>query len=220
MIQIPHGGYELISKQTIRGLLPANPIIFECGAYNGSDTYEMAVGWPDCQIYAFEPLAHIYSHLENRVGHLPNVKTIPTAIWDRVGVHTMFVSSGGSTASSSLRRPKDHLSVNPHVIFQHQATVPVTTFDEFMRTEGVDRVDFLWLDMQGTEFESLAASPRTCSSASVIYAEVALKEVYEANVLYDEFRKWMEGQGFSVYAEALDYVDQGDVLFVRRDRVP
>jgi len=39
--------------------LPANPVIIEAGAFNGSDTIKLAKKWPQATIHAFEPVPAI-----------------------------------------------------------------------------------------------------------------------------------------------------------------
>ena len=71
----------------------------------------------------------------------------------------MWVSEGGDQ-SSSISAPRAHLEVFPEITFPHQtmALVPVTTLDEWSEQQGIARVDFLWLDMQGHELATATGS--------------------------------------------------------------
>jgi precorrin-6B methylase 2 len=46
---------DTISYEICARYLPANPVIIEAGAYDGSNTRDFCRFWPECQVYAFEP---------------------------------------------------------------------------------------------------------------------------------------------------------------------
>lgn len=204
-----------INKEKIRSYLPEKPIIFDCGAHIGQDSVEFAALWPESHIHAFEGVPFLVEHLRRNVAPFPNVTVVPTAVWDRTGSMKMHLSTAGSSASSSLRRPKEHLTEHPTIAFGQDIDVPVTTFDAYKAANGIERVDFLWLDMQGVEAEALKASPLTLAGAQVIHTEVSLKELYEGSMLYPEYRQFLENHGFVVVNEEL-FPDAGNVLFIKK----
>ena len=46
-----------------------------------------------------------------------------------------------------------------------------------------------------------------------LYTEVSLEELYEGTVLYPEYKKFLESNGFEVVFEDLPWTDGGNVLF-------
>ena len=204
-----------ISKDEIARFLPVNPIIVEAGAYIGDDTRAMSRQWPDGFIHAFEPVPAIYSKLVRNVSRCPNVHCYPMALAKESGFVPIFVSNGESKASSSLLRPKDHSRVHPRTVFHEMQPIESITLDDWKDRYNIPKVDFLWLDTQGTELEIMKSAPRVLREVSVIYSEVSLKEMYEGASLYDELREWLKSQGFSIKREALPWEDMGNVLFVR-----
>jgi FkbM family methyltransferase len=215
---IPHTRRERIAKRFIAKFLPAAPVIVECGAHLGDDTVEMSSIWPDGVIHAFEPVPELYARLTRRVSEFRNVRCYPIAISDRSGSQKMFISAGGSDASSSLLRPADHLASHPDVTFDEEREVATTTFQAWAASEGVDAVDLFWLDMQGAEFPSMVASRDLVRRARAVHTEVSTRATYEGVAQYAEVKNWMESQGFAIAAEAVPKGwDMGNVLFVRRD---
>jgi len=79
----------------------------------------------------------------------------------------------------------------------------------------VDRIDFLWLDMQGYEPLMLQSSKKILKTVKVIYTEVNHKELYKGAILYPEFKQWLEKQGFTLVKTCFPFEDWGDALFVR-----
>ena len=197
--------------------VPDSPVVIEAGAFNGMDTLKLSKQFNKGHIHAFEPVPEVYQQLVERAGQLPNVTTHPVALGAAPGTLTMYLS--GATAeqrsSSSLLPPKDHLKIHDHIAFDERIEVPVITLDGWAAEADVERVDFMWLDMQGNELAVLKASPRIMATVQAIYTEVSLVETYEGVPLYGELREWMESQGFTVAIEKLPWKDMGNVLFVR-----
>ena len=207
-----------IPKSYIKKLLPNDPVIVEGGAHIGVDTLEMAKIWPKAKIFAFEPVPSLFMQLEEKTRAVENIHCYPLALAEFSGSTTMYISSGTSDGSSSLMEPNEHLTEHPDVTFLEKLQVQTTTLDEWADKQGIDHVDFLWLDLQGYELAVLKASPQILNSVRAIHMEVSLKETYKGVPLYPECRKWMEDKGFMVCREALPWPDMGNVFFVNLSR--
>lgn len=206
----------VIPKKLIVPYLPENPIIVEAGAHVGSDTLDLSKLWPKGHIHAFEPIPSIFQKLSRNTQSQKNVTCYQIALSNTTETASMYVSSGSSDASSSLLQPHEHLSDHPTVQFNSMANVQTITLDDWAKVHNIDKVDCLWLDMQGHEFNVLKASPNILQTVRAIVTEANLKETYKGVLLYHEFQNWLEGQGFTIVREALAWDDGGDVFFVRR----
>lgn len=204
-----------IRKTEIAPFLPESPIIIEAGAYKGIDTEEMSRLWPNGHIYTFEPVPELYHQVLQRVGYRKNVECYNVALGAESGTTSLYVSTGASDASSSIRKPGEVTQYHPDITFDELSEVPVTTLHEFVTDHEIQRVDFLWLDLQGAEFDVLRASPGVVQNASAIYTEVNHVESYEGTGLYPDLRGWLADHGFEVQREFLPWEDQGNVLFVK-----
>lgn len=193
--------------------LPDSPVVVEAGAHRGTDTVDMALQWPGGHIHAFEPVEPLYRTLRAAVRDHPNAQAWPYAVSDREGPATMCVSSGNDQ-SSSLLTPT-HKGLPPETRFEAEQQVETVTLDRWAERENVDAVDFLWLDMQGSELAALKGAERLLSTVTAVYTEVVLYEQYEGECLYPELRVWLERRGFRVEAEKLPWDVGGNVLFVR-----
>jgi FkbM family methyltransferase len=209
--------YRPITFDYILSKLPPDPVILEAGAHDGTNTADLA-SIPGSRVLAFEPVPDAFRRLEERTRAFPNVFRHPIALGRFDGDVEMFVSSGKNDASSSLLEPKDIRIMNPDIEFREKIAVKVATIDSWAETNGVGKIDFLWLDMQGYELAAMQSAPRIMETVSVIYTEVNLLEVYEGVPLYNDVWKWLTSQGFHV--DRIDFVwpDQGEVLFVRNRR--
>lgn len=205
-----------VAKADLARFLPEDPLIVEAGAYRGQDTIEMAQQWPKGKIHAFEPVPALFDELKKNTASFSNVQVWPYALAAESGRRWLHLSSGGSDGSSSLMTPARHREFHPQVDFRSQIEVEAVNLDDWALRHEIDRVDFLWLDLQGGEPAVLRSAPRTLCSARAVHAEVSLEVCYEGTELYAEFRTWMEMQHFVVTRELLPYPDMGNVLFVRK----
>jgi len=195
--------------------LPSAAVIVEAGAHAGGDTRALARRWPAGRVYALEPIPELYAALVESVADQSNVSCHQLALGPENAQLPMWVSSGASDGSSSLRAPKTHLTSHPDVTFDDVVTVESVTLDSFAAAQGIEP-DLLWLDLQGGELDALRAGEHVLRSARLIHAEVSVLEEYEGCALYPEVRDWLATRGFEVLVEALPPDEpQGNVLFLR-----
>ena len=78
----------------------------------------------------------------------------------------------------------------------------------------MDRIDFMWLDMEGMELSVLKAAGPVLSTVKAVCMEVSREERHVGTPLYGEVVDWMAYQGFRA---AIDRVTLwfGNMLFVR-----
>jgi FkbM family methyltransferase len=207
----------IVSKKYIKQFLPDDPIIVECGAYDGTDTLEMARLWPKSKIYSFEPISALFSKLCNNTRSYKNITCYEFAVGNRTGTQKMYVSGGEGKGSSSLLEPCEHLRFHPRVTFNTTIDIKTISLDDWTKEHGITKVDFLWLDTQGNELAILQASESILHTVCAIYTEVSLKETYKGVALYPELRDWLCAKGFKVMLEKLPWPDMGNVLFVREN---
>lgn len=209
------GANGVIEKEYIAKFLPQKPVIVDAGAHTGKDSCEMARLWPHSIIYAFEPVPEVYARLVNNCKKYTNIYCSQLALAAHNGTASLYVSSGSSDGSSSLLKPKDHLIDHPQVQFNDHIIISTNTLDAFAQEHGISHIDFLWLDLQGAELLVLQASPKILKTVQVIYTEVNLHELYEKCALYNEYKAWLESEGFVAVREEIPWKDAGNVLFVR-----
>lgn len=161
-------------------LLPFdNPVIFEIGANTGSDTVKLAA-IEGAMVHAFEP--------EPRcdLSGLPgNVAVNRVAVSDMKGSAEFNLSDSPGhvwTYSSSLLKPKNHLTAHKHVQFTRKVTVDTIRLDDYCRDHAIDHIDFLWMDVQGAEAKVFAGGSEILKHTRYIYTEYSDDEMYEGQV--------------------------------------
>jgi 2-O-methyltransferase len=207
-----------ISKKIIAQYLPQNPAIIEAGAHIGRDTLKMIKEWPTSIIHAFEPVPDLFIHLSTNVAHTTQVICYPYALSSKTGRSTLFMSSGRSTATSSLLEPTLYKETHPDTLFM-PIQVDTITLDDWAQKYNVDHIDGMWLDLQGAELIALQAAPTLLKTVSMIYMEVNFIERYKNMPLYPDIKQWLAKQGFNVELEAFDQSEWGNVLFIRQKKL-
>lgn len=203
-------------KWIIKPFLPEDPIILEAGAHIGWDTGQMARIWPKGKIHAFEPIPDVLNRLRENCSRYRNVAIYDYALSSKEGESEIFISSGRSNASSSLLKPKETLNVHPDVLFNSNVVVKTIPIEKWAEKNGVKKIDFFWLDLQGSELDVIKTAGKILDTVKVIYTEVNLLENYEGAGLYPELKSYLQEKGFKIEKEGLDWEDAGNVLFVKK----
>lgn len=206
-----------IWKNRIRPYLQPGAHMIDAGAHIGADSVEFARLFPDVTIHAFEPIPDLYASLVRNTRRWPQIHCYPLALSNRNGPQTMHVSGGASDASSSLLTPRCHAIDHPDVRFDRACTVECQTLDTWTQTNGVQNIQFLWLDMQGFELSVLRSGTTVLEKVLAIHAEVSTRETYAGAALYPELKEWLGARGFVPKIEAIPArSDMGNVLFVSK----
>ena len=191
---------------------PGPTTFFELGANNGDDSKKLfAMCKKPCRYFAFEPDPRNLRKIS--VNGLPSeITVVSAAVGAAEGEATFYLSADNWTASSSLRRPHEHIKCFPHVAFIGETHVPVVTLDGFCERNHVDKIDFMWADVQGAERDVIAGAKRMTKRTRYMFLERSANELYEGQwVGTDEMLKGL-GDGWEVVVEF-----PSDVLFVNKD---
>lgn len=202
--------------------LPQNPIILEAGASDGESTLMMLQLWPQSRIYAFEPFPRAYQILEQNTRLYTNVSRFPMALGNKVGVTDFYISRHPNSYQSSEEDPGYSSSIlspftsiwnEPNVKFEEIIQVPITILDLWAEEHKIDKIDFMWLDMQGAEGLMLEASPKILKTVKVIQTEYSNRQFYEGTMVFEELHYFMAKNGFKLIAYTEG--ECGDAWYVR-----
>lgn len=207
-----------VSLEEIDNYLPPDPVIVEAGACDGGDTARMSARWPLGVVHAFEPVPESFARLAERTAGLPGVRRYQEALSDHDGEATIHISEdidGTSRPdSSSLLRPSGHLEAWPTIAFPRSVTVATVRLNTWIDRESVDRIDLLWLDLQGMELRVLAEATEALARTRAIYVEVWREGLYDGSASYRALVRFLRQRGFRPVIRRVPRVF-GNVLFVR-----
>jgi FkbM family methyltransferase len=170
-------------------LLAESSVVFDVGAYVGIFAMSAAIGAPDRQVHAFEPVPESFARLnENlRANRLTNVRAVPAAVGAIDGEITLHVPDGVWLPSHSSTKEDFRTGTRP-------VPVAVTTLDRYAKERGLERVDLMKIDTEGNEDEVLAgAGELFARSRPYVICEV-LKGLTE-----ERLNAWFTGRRYVFY---------------------
>lgn len=206
-----HGAGHIVPWDLIKKYVPENPTIVEAGAQFGEDTKIMAEMWPGGRLYAFEPMPDNYSKLHIVAQEYDNVSASTLALTNEKKTANFWVCGG----ASSLLKPTNSFNQYFHADLEHPIQVECITLDEWCATHEIDKVDFLWFDMEGNELNALRGAEQILKTVQVIFIEVNFNTFWHKCVLYKDLSAWVTRHGFKEVWHSFVPQWNGNVIFVR-----
>jgi FkbM family methyltransferase len=198
----PQVSYSAITADQLRESAGrSDPVILEIGANDGGHTQWFLEIFESPTIYCFEPDPRAAARWRRNIGSRPNVKLFELAMSDRDGEITFYQSGGardgdqvevmpeGWDLSGSIRKPKDHLVIEPSVTFERAIEVRTTSLDHWADEHSIGNVDFIWMDVQGAERDVVKGGQRTLARTRFLYTEYSERELYEGQYTFKQLVK-------------------------------
>ena len=185
--------------------------IIHVGAHYGEEISEYIDNGIQ-NIIMFEPLSECFKVLSQKVMSLnANIERHQVALGSVPGTATMYLSDN-EKQSSSILKPKVHLTHHPYVKFDGTEEVKVDLLDNFDTKD----YNFLNIDVQGYELEVLKGSAKTLKHVDYVYCEVNRDEVYEDNAYVEEIDEFLSFYGMERVETSWQGQIWGDALYIKK----
>lgn len=142
----------ILEAYSLKGRCETLPgdVVLDCGTFTGNTSayFAQRVG-PGGHVYGFEPVEEIFQQYRQNMFGLGNVTPVRAAITDKKG----FVDIGVAGYGSSMDLVGNSL--------YPQDRVPAWSIDEFVEENGLERVDFIKMDIEGAEGQALYGAKHT-----------------------------------------------------------
>jgi len=115
--------------------------------------------------------------------------------------------------SSSILKPKVHLTHHPNVKFPETEEVEVNCLDNY----DCFNYNFINMDVQGYELEVLKGGKKTLDQVDYVYCEVNRDEVYENNAFVEELDEFLAEYNMERVMTSWEGQIWGDALYVRKN---
>jgi len=138
-------------------------------------------------IMLFEPLVENYKVFYNKCEYLNSnfydvdIKSYNIALGSSQGRGKMYVSENEGL-SSSLLKPKVHITHHPSVHFKETKEVKIDILDNY----DCKPYNYLCIDVQGYELEVFKGATKSLEYMNYIFCEVNCDELYEKNAYVEE----------------------------------
>lgn len=193
--------------------LPENPLILEGGACGADDIITFKKIWPKSTIYIFEPNPLLFKVAQDKIKDYKDVYLYPYALSDSVGEKVFYMSNVMPQMSSFFQDNAVNVDIADSILKSvnqtredfrkgyddKPTTVQCITIDEWRIKEGVDHIDYLWLDIEGAELMALKGAASILPEVKVLYVEMNFQEFRKGMVLFDELYDFITSNGFEIY---------------------
>jgi len=164
-------------------------------------------------IILFEPLSDCFDVIGYKCQDLnANIEGHQVALGSERGIAKMYVSDN-EKQSSSILKPKVHLTHHPHVKFPETEDVEVHLLDDYL--PNIKDYNFINMDVQGFELEVLKGGKETLEQVNYVYCEVNRDEVYENNAYVEEIDEFLAGYGMERVETDWAGDIWGDALYIK-----
>jgi FkbM family methyltransferase len=184
--------------------------IIHVGGNRGEEIPEYISNGID-NIVIFEPLSKSFAIIEKNVRNLnANILGYQVALGSENKIAEMYVSS--NSESSSILKPKSHLTQYTDITFNEKETVEVKKLDDY----GYKLYNFINMDVQGYELEVLKGSTETLNYINYVYCEVNREELYENNAFIEEIDQFLSAYNFERVEVDWTGTTWGDALYIKK----
>jgi FkbM family methyltransferase len=190
----------------LRGIVPAGGVCFDIGAAYGMYTFPLAdlVG-SGGEVHSFEPLTgsfRLLSMTKHLVGgrniHLHRMAVGRSSGWQPLNVPKQWglpIRGRAFLASGAVS-----LGANEQFSSHHEVAVPVTTVDDTCRLAGINRVDFLKVDVEGAELAVLEGASDTIEAHSpALLLEIEERHVCKYGLAAADLVGFLTRRGYRMY---------------------
>ncbi len=176
---------------------PDAAVIVDVGANTGQSAALFSRLFPRATILAIEPFDASYNAIRAR--GLQRVRPHLAAVGARNGSAVLHVNSQSAT-NSLLPANSEGQRLFPGQIEQVSTVkVEMVTLDSFATREGIDRIDLLKIDVQGTELEVLRGSESVLPRVHVVQIECNFIALYENSAVFSEVDVALRRAGFEFF---------------------
>ncbi len=181
--------------------------IFEFGSRYGEDStefakilYKMGI---DSHIWSFECNENTLPRCRAAVSKYPNITLTESAISqsnDFISFYkinakkTKTTHSDGNQGASSTLKVSGKYPIEQYV--QDEVRVKSIRLDTFMKNNNINKIDILWMDIQGGELEALKSLGDRIYDVKLIYTEVEFMEMYENQPLFNDINGYLVDKNF------------------------
>ena len=174
--------------------------IIEVGGHGGDDTIRLLDGGKN-RVFAFEPSPEMMRILQRRLCQYDGFMPVPMAVDLEESWRWFYEVQGHATGCSSLH-PFNAATTEGWIDEAELQTirfrVMTARLDTFIRKQGIETIDYLWIDAQGNDFRVLQSLGSELDRVREGKCEAAhVSNLYTGvDNDYRTISKWLQQRGF------------------------
>ena len=221
-------------RPALSRLIRSDSVIFDVGSHSGQFVKLFARLAPKGHVYAFEPGSYALSILRPaiRFNWFRNITVFPYGLGDASAERRLSVpikpSGSVGYGLSHVRAVNSEISGKPRVGWRYiEESIRISTIDEVVAAQRIDRVDFIKADVEGWEMRVLVGAEATIlRHRPTLMIEVVDEHLARAGDSSDALFKLLTGFGYRAYkldAPSRPYVEithpeDNDIFFITDEK--
>ena len=198
-------------------------VALDVGSRDGEIALKLAALFPNARIYAFECNPAAIALCRRKLAGHDRITLVESAVSDVCGTVDFFAidpertvtpHTDGNIGASSLFEANGEYPHEQYV--QNRVRVPATTLAAWARAEGIEKVDVMWMDLQGAEIKALNGLGPLRSHLRALYTEVGYREIYRGQPLFPEIDAWLKAHDLRLAALFNSSEWSADALYIAR----
>jgi FkbM family methyltransferase len=192
---VPKLGFDAFADMR-KAVAKDRPLIFDVGANRGQTIERFRARFAQPIIHAFEPGRDTFVELQRRTAGIPDLRVSNVALGPRSESRVFF--DNDHSDMSSLLEP----SADAWGKIKSKYPVDVITCDDYCETHGIERIDILKVDTQGSELDVIKGAQRMLDGHAIhlIYMEIGFSDMYKGSPRLDETYGFLADRGFALVA--------------------
>lgn len=199
-------------------------VLFDVGAHKGSFTKDVHSKVKVNKTFMFEPIPDVFNALLDD-DFFNKFSCHNIALCAYQGNAEFYINENMQT-SSLLNFDKSLISSNNiNKDLKKKIIVKTNTLNNFMKTEQINKIDLLKIDVQGSDLDVLKGLEENINNVRIIFTEVSFKKIYENSSTFFEIFDFLTKNGFilidlfPVYRGVDSELLQSDALFINSNLI-
>ena len=175
-----------------------NDIIVDIGAHIGAFSVVAGKKASKGKVFSYEPEPSNFQQLKKNVelNNLQNVSIFNMGVLGSKGTKEFYSSNQHTGGSSVLKVPGKKISAS------------FTTIEDIFQENGLEKIDYLKMDVEGAEYDILMKTPSACL-AKIAYLALETHN-WMTELKSRDMKAFLEKEGFAVS-------EKGNMMYAARD---
>jgi FkbM family methyltransferase len=190
--------------------------ILDIGSRDACQALELSDWFPNSKIHCFEPIPETAEWCKKNIKDRNNIIFYEKAIGSIDGQIKFHKVINGNIGASSLYKANDNHYYGKSYV-QEEIQIDCIRGDSFLKNNSIEKIDLIWMDVQGAEIEVLKSFNKNLHDIKAIHSEVGLDRVYKNATTKKELINFMEDNDFFVECcLSNDLGIEEDIVFINK----
>ncbi|KQT58433.1 hypothetical protein ASG52_21450 [Methylobacterium sp. Leaf456] len=195
--------------------------VFDVGANIGWVTISFLNAYRDARVWAFEPIPHVFSTLQENVARV----TDPSRLERAEFVNLALGADNKQAAMTNL--PGKGVTVNKIIQSANADSIDVNVVrgDSYCESKGISHIDYLKIDVEGHDLQALVGFGGMLTSRAIdfVQVEAGIAQDNKDHIHLRSFEGFLNPLGYHILAiknqasSNIPYLRWADVIFIRDD---